>query len=297
VPNARVYILDDRLEPVPVGIPGEMFVGGVGVGRGYLGRPELTAERFRPDPFADGVAGEARLYRTGDRARWLPDGTIDFLGRLDDQVKIRGIRVEPGEIEARIREVLGHREVAVLARPGPAGGDELVAYLVAAGPRRPVAELRSRMRAELPGPWVPAAFVYVDALPLSRAGKLDRAALPAPTSADRGVTEQVPPRTDLERLVAQVWAGVLGEPNIGVRDHFFDELGGSSLLVTTVTSELGQRLGRDVPVTALFEHPTVETLARALATPELDPLADRDPDDQAARRRRALAQRGMNSRD
>jgi len=299
VQNARVYILDERREPVPIGIPGEIFVGGVGVGRGYLGRPELTAERFGADPFADpdGSIGDARLYRTGDRARWLPDGTIDFLGRLDDQVKIRGIRVEPGEIEARLRDVVGHGEVAVLARPAPAGGDELVAYLGVRGPRRPVAELRLQLRAELPGPWVPGAFVYLDTLPLNRSGKLDRAALPAPTAADRGVTDRVPPRTELERLVARVWAGVLDQPSIGVRDHFFDELGGSSLLVTTVTSELGRQLGREVPVTWLFEHPTVEALARALAATEPDHLVDREPDDQAARRRRALAQRRGSSDD
>jgi amino acid adenylation domain-containing protein len=287
MPNLRVYVLDRELVPVPVGVPGEICIGGVGVGWGYLGRPGLTAERFLPDPFYPRPG--ARLYRTGDRARWLPDGSLDFLGRLDDQVKIRGVRIEPGEVAARVRELLGVREVAVVPRPGPAGL-ELVAYLVADGARRPVAELRGRLRAELSEPWLPAAFVYLAALPLNRSGKLDRRALPEPAPADRGLTAPLAPRTELERLVAQVWAGVLGQVTVGVRDHFFDQLGGSSLLVARVTSELGRRLGRELPVTLLFEHPTVESLARRLAgLGAAEPAIT--PEDQAARRRRALARR------
>lgn len=291
LPGISVYVLDARLEPVPVGMPGEMFLGGPGIAWGYLGQPARTAELFLPDPFTP-VPG-ARMYRTGDRARWLPDGSLDFLGRYDDQVQIGGVRVEPGETEARLRELLGIHEVAVVARPAR-GGVELVAYLVAAHPRPTVAELRAMLRAELPEPWVPAAFVYLDQLPLNASDKLDRAALPAPGPADRGVTEHLAPRTALETTVAQVWAEVLDAPAVGVRDHFFDELGGSSLLVAKVTSALGERLGRDIPVTHLFEYPTVESLASHLAgdrtsSPEQPP--DSAAEDQAAARRAALARR------
>jgi len=315
IPGVRTYVLDDRMQPVAVGVPGELYIGGVGVALGYLGRPGLTAERFLPDPFGHpfGHSPGGRLYRTGDRVRWLPNGSLDFLGRFDDQVQVRGMRVEPGEVEARLRELFALREVAVVARPGP-GGIELVAYVVAPdGPRHSVAELRAVLRAELPEPWVPGAFVYLDALPLTTSHKLDHQALPPPTPADRGVSARLAPRTELERTVAQVWASVLGVAEVGVRDHFFDELGGSSLLVAKVTSELGDRLGVEVPVTHLFEHPTVEALARRLgrdnragderagAGATSDGAAGDDrlgggaagtgPEDHAAARRQALARR------
>jgi amino acid adenylation domain-containing protein len=291
-PNSQMYVLDEQMEPVPVGVPGELYLGGAGVGWGYLGRPGLTAERFVPDPFR-GPSSRGRLYRTGDRARWLPDGSLDFLGRLDDQVQIRGIRVEPGEVEVRIRELLRIREVAVVPRPGPGGTPELLAYLVAPDPaaRPPVPELRARLRAVLPEPWVPAAFVWLDALPLNPSGKLDRWALPEPAPSDRGRAAPVAPRTALERAVAEVWASALEQPAIGVRDHFFDVLGGSSLLVGRVTSELGQRLDRELPMTLLFEHPTVEGLARHLAGEPGSEAPGPAPEDWAARRRRALAAR------
>jgi amino acid adenylation domain-containing protein len=287
MPNGRIYVLDGRMEPVPVGVPGELWIGGVAVGQGYLGRPELTEERFRPDPFEEG----GRVYRTGDQVRWLADGQLDFLTRLDDQVKIRGARVEPGEVAARLRELPGVRDAAVVVRRAR-DTDELVAYLVAAGPERlPVAELRGRLRAELPEPWLPAAFVHLDGLPLNRSGKLDRAALPAPSPADRGLTGRLAPRTELERVVAEVWAAALECSTVGVRDHFFDELGGSSLLVGRVTSELGRRLGRELPVTLLFEHPTVEALAGHLAAARPPAGEGLSPEEQADRRRRALSQR------
>jgi len=288
--NVRAYVLDPRLRPVPVGVPGELHLGGVGVGRGYLGRPGLTARHFLPDPFSE-VPG-ARMYRTGDRVRWLPGGLLDFLGRTDEQVKIRGVRVEPGEVAARLSKLSGLREVAVVARPRTTGGDEaeLIAYLVADGQRPPVAELRGLLRAELPEPLVPSAYVCLDRLPRNPSGKLDRAALPAPTLADRGLEGHVPPRTPLETTVARVWAAVLGQPEVGVRAHFFDELGGSSLLVPKVAAELSRLLGRQVPVTHLFEHPTVETLACRLAA-ETDSTVDPDADAErvAESRRRALA--------
>ena len=240
-----------------------------------------------PDPF--GAAPGERMYRTGDRARWLPDGQLDFLGRSDDQVKIRGVRVEPGEVEAQLREVLGVRTVAVVRREGPTGEAELVAYLVPEERAVPVPQLRSMLRAALPAPLVPAAFVYLDAMPLTVAGKIDRWALPAPTPADRGRGVRVAARTELEQTVADVWAGTLGQTEVGITDHFFDELGGSSLLVAKAASELARRLARDVPVTYLFEHPTVETLARRLAGD--DPGLGSDPETRADARRRALARR------
>jgi amino acid adenylation domain-containing protein len=287
----RAYVLDARLRPVPVGVPGELYLAGTGVARGYLGQPGRTAERFLPDPF--GTVPGGRMYRTGDRARWRPDGTLDFLGRADDQAKIRGMRVEPGETAARLRAVFGLREVAVVPRPAPGGGTELVAYLVA-GERLPATELRGRLRAELPEPLVPAAYVHLDRLPLTPGGKLDRHALPPPSPADRGAGERLDPRSELERVVAQVWASALGVDEVGVRDQFFDDLGGSSLLVAKVTSELGDRLGRPVAVTDLFEHPTVEALARHLGGDGADGAADEphaQPEEQAAARRAALARR------
>jgi amino acid adenylation domain-containing protein len=292
LPNIQVYVLDRQLAPVPVGVPGEICIGGAGVGRGYLGRPELTARQFVPDPFAEnelggGTGPGARLYRTGDRARWLPDGRLDFLGRFDDQVKIRGVRIEPGEVAARLRELLDPRQVAVVSRPGPSGA-ELVAYLVTADAQRPVAELRELLRAELSEPWLPAAFVYLDALPLNRSGKLDRRALPAPAPAERGLTTPLAPRTELEKLVTEVWEARLNRSPIGVRDHFFEELGGSSLLVASVTSELSRRLARDVPVTWLFEYPTVESLAHQLSGGVDGDKPGEAPEDWAALRRRKL---------
>ncbi|MGH3877996.1 MAG: amino acid adenylation domain-containing protein [Actinophytocola sp.] len=285
--GVRAYVLDARLRPVPVGVPGELYLGGAGLARGYLGQPGRTAERFLPDPFRTVPGG--RMYRTGDRARWRPDGALDFLGRVDDQVKIRGVRVEPGETAARLRAMVGLREVAVVPRPAPGDGTELVAYLVTAD-RLPVDELRDRLRAELPEPLVPAAFVHLDRLPLTPAGKLDRGALPPPSPADRGAGERLDPRTELERVVARVWAGVLGVSEVGVRDQFFDDLGGSSLLVAQVTSRLSDRLGRPVAVTDLFEHPTVEALARHLGGDDTG-AAHAAPDDRAAARRDALARR------
>lgn len=285
IPNVLTYVLDPDRCPVPVGVPGELYIGGVGVAKGYLNRPDLTAEHFIPNPFGAGM-----LYRSGDRVRWLPDGTLDFLGRVDDQVKIRGVRVEPGEVEARLRHLVGLRELAVVARTSP-NGTELVAYLVCPQPPPSVSELRGTLRAELPGPWVPAAFVFLESLPRNTSGKLDRAALPPPTPADRGMTAFLAPRTDLETTIAQVWSGLLGQPAVGVHDHFFDELGGTSLLVARVASELGRRLDRDVPVAYLFEHPTVEALARRLTDDHRGQPEATAGHDVARARRRALADR------
>ncbi|HEY0022716.1 MAG TPA: non-ribosomal peptide synthase/polyketide synthase [Longimicrobium sp.] len=254
ISNTRVYLLDARGEPVPVGVPGELYVGGAGVARGYLGRPALTAERFVPHSF--GAAPGARLYRTGDLGRWLPDGTIEFLGRVDTQVKVRGYRIEPGEIEARLLEREGVSEAVVVAREDGAGNRRLVAYVVGdvqAG------ELREHLRRELPGYMVPAAFVPMERLPLTPSGKLDRKALPAPELAS-AEDRYVAPRTPAEEVLAGIWAEVLRLERVGVEESFF-ELGGHSLLATRVVSRVRELFGVELPLRALFEGPTVAELA------------------------------------
>jgi acyl-coenzyme A synthetase/AMP-(fatty) acid ligase/acyl carrier protein len=256
IANTRAYVLDRHLSPVPVGVPGELYIGGDGLARGYLGRPGLTAERFVPDPFA--AEPGSRLYRTGDRVRWLPEGVLEFHGRLDEQVKIRGFRIEPGEIEAALAGHPAVREAAVLAQPGRHGDKHLVAYFVGSAP---VTELRRHLEGRLPGYMVPAAYVALDALPLTASGKLDRAALPALAPAP---TEAfVPPRGTAETVLAGIWAEVLGVPSVGAHDNFFD-LGGHSLMATRVVSRIRDEFGTDLPLRALFETPTVSGLAGAV---------------------------------
>jgi len=255
-----VVVTDARWQLLPQGVPGELLTGGEGLARGYLGRPDLTAERFVPDPFA-AVPG-SRLYRTGDLARWLPDGTLEFLGRIDQQVKIRGFRVEPGEIETVLGSHPGVRESVVVARP--LGGDrQLVAYVVpaaAAPDALDVEELRAFLRRRLPEPMVPAAFVPLPALPLTGNGKIDRAALPAPELRRAAA---LPPRTPVEMVIAEVWAEILDAGGFGVHDDFFS-LGGHSLNASRLVSRLRQVFGVEVPLGALFRHPTVAGLAAAL---------------------------------
>ncbi|MFE0019384.1 amino acid adenylation domain-containing protein [Amycolatopsis sp. NPDC059021] len=255
IANTRMYVLDEALNPVPAGVVGELCIGGDGVARGYLGRPGITAERFVPDPF-----GAGRLYRTGDLARFRPDGDLEFLGRTDHQVKIRGYRVELGEIEARLLVLEGVSEAVVVAREDTPGDRRLVAYLVADGGLAEP-EVREWVEAVLPGYMVPAAFVFLPALPLSGNGKVDRRALPAPDGARPGLAAgPVRPRTPTEELVADVWSEVLGIDEIGVLDDFF-ALGGHSLLATQVVSRLSRLGGTEVPLRALFTFPTVAELA------------------------------------
>ncbi|MET0400360.1 MAG: amino acid adenylation domain-containing protein [Longimicrobiaceae bacterium] len=265
VANARVYLLDGAMSPVVPGVPGEMFVGGRGVARGYLGRPDLTAETFVPDPFS-GEPG-ARLYRTGDLARLRVDGELEFRGRADAQVKVRGFRIEPGEVEAALLALGGFREAVVVARDDAPGGPGLVAYLVP-DDGAPPPDPRQGLRERLPEHMVPSVFVVVDAIPRTPGGKTDRRALPAPGTAT-AEREYVAPRGALETLLAAVWAEVLGRERVGIGDDFFD-LGGHSLLATRVSTRLGEsRIA--VPVRMLFQHPTVEALASALAAAEPRP--------------------------
>ncbi|WP_290059537.1 non-ribosomal peptide synthase/polyketide synthase [Amycolatopsis solani] len=248
LPNLGAYVLDDGGEPVPAGVPGELFLAGPQLARGYLGRPGLTADRFVADPF--GPPG-SRMYRTGDRVRWTGDGRLDYLGRVDDQVKIRGFRVEPGEVEAVLRRHPAVADTTVAARDG-----RLVAYVVGE-----TAGLRDWLRDRLPAHLVPTAYVSLDAVPLTRHGKVDRRALPAPgrdTAAGF-----VAPRTDTERRLAEIWAGVLGVERVGVTDSFF-ELGGDSLLSMRITSRVRAELGAEVSPRVLFTAPTLGAFAAAL---------------------------------
>jgi amino acid adenylation domain-containing protein len=256
IANTRTYVLDAAGAPSPVGVPGELYLGGMGLARGYLNRPALTAERFVPDAFA--TTPGARVYRTGDRARWLADGTIEFLGRADEQVKIRGFRIEPGEVEAAVATHPHVRKVVVIAREDVPGDWRLVAYVVADG-GVDVAELRSHVKGRLPEYMVPAAFVPLDALPLTPSGKVARRALPAPEYTGAEET-YVAPRTPVEEVLAGIWAEVLRLERVGAEESFF-ELGGHSLLATRVVSRVRAVFSVELPLRALFEGPTVAELA------------------------------------
>ncbi|MFG1690509.1 amino acid adenylation domain-containing protein, partial [Nonomuraea sp. NPDC049269] len=281
IANTTAYVLDGHLGLVPVGVPGELFVGGLGLARGYHGRPALTAERFIADPHAgDG----SRLYRTGDLGAWRPDGQLDFLGRTDHQVKIRGHRIEPGEIQ---HALTSHPHIAT-ALVTPTGQDtdrRLVAYLVPADPADGIPatdDLRAYLAAGLPDYMIPSVFIELAAFPLSPNGKIDRAALPAPDSSRPDLAGSYqPPTTPTEQLLAGIWADLLGVDRIGVRDNFFD-LGGHSLLATQVTSRIRSAFGTDVALAALFDQPTINSLATLIdqasaetARPPIVP-ADRD---------------------
>jgi amino acid adenylation domain-containing protein len=280
IANTSILLLDRHLDPVPAGVPGELHIGGVGLARGYLGRPELTAERFIPDPWSDryGWRGQpgARLYKTGDLARFRPDGEIEFLGRLDHQVKVRGVRIELGEIEAALARHPEVRAAVVLARrdpePGAAetAGVRLVAYLVPAGGAAPEAgELRAFLRSSLPEAMVPAAFVVLPVFPLTASGKVDRRALPAPAPASpaersAGAAAYEEPGTALERRLAALWSEVLGVERIGRHDNFF-ELGGDSIQGAMLVNRIQRELGQIVYVMALFDAPTLARFAGYLA--------------------------------
>lgn len=259
ISNTRVYLLDPDLKPVPIGVPGELYLAGAGLARGYLNRPELTATAFVPDPFNAG-----RLYKTGDLCRYLADGKIEYMGRIDRQVKIRGFRIEPGEIEAVLRKHSSVRDVAVIARQA-----RLVAYVVpAVKPAGDVAklwnELRGFIKARLPEYLSPAIFVALDALPLTPNGKVDRHSLPLPDESQRDVEQAyVAPRDQLEEQLVILWANVLQRKSIGVSDNFF-ELGGNSLLAARLFAQIENRLGKHLPLAALFKFPTIEQLANSL---------------------------------
>nr|VFJ75374.1 MAG: amino acid adenylation domain-containing protein [Candidatus Kentron sp. FW] len=270
IANTQLYILDSHTQPVPIGPPGELYIGGVGVARGYLNRPDLTAEKFITDPFSDDP--QAYLYRTGDLCRWLPDGNIEYLGRIDTQVKIRGFRIELGEVENALLAHSDVREAVVDAR-GEEEDKQLVAWVRiedaalesgAPGEALPLRDaLRTHLRASLPDWMVPSVFVFVDTLPLTPSGKIDRRALPAPEASDSTGTEYAAPISPTEELLAGLWAAVLKRETIGRFDNFFD-LGGHSLLATQLISRIRDSFDMELPVRMVFEHPELSALADAI---------------------------------
>ncbi|RDD80600.1 thioesterase domain-containing protein, partial [Dyella tabacisoli] len=254
-----IHILDASLNPVPVGVVGHLYIAGIGLARGYINRPELTARTFIPNPFS--ATPGARMYLSGDLARYLPDGTIEYLGRSDHQVKIRGLRIELGEIEATLAALEAVRDAVVLAREDSAGSQRLVAYLVAHdGQVLPEAgTMRSTLLQALPDYMVPEYFVGLDAMPLTTNGKVDRKALPAPDMV-QSEAEYVAPRTPTEQVIAEIWADLLHIEKVGVQDEFF-ALGGHSLLAVQMVSQLRKRGAMDIELRDLFSHPTLGALA------------------------------------
>jgi amino acid adenylation domain-containing protein len=267
IANTQVYVLDPQHNPVPVGIPGELFIAGDGLARGYVNRPDLTAEKFLPNPFSPHPA--ARMYKTGDLVRFRPDGNIEFLGRLDHQVKIRGFRIEPGEIETVLSQHPAVRLAAVIAREDVPGDRRLAAYVLQkpdAGTTLTAAELRRFLQQKLPDYMVPSVFVFMDRMPLTPSGKVNRIALPAPdrTRPDTGAGYTAP-RTPTEETLARIWAELLGLERVGIHDSFF-ELGGHSLLATQVTSHVRRIFQVSVSLRRLFEAPTVAGLAQIITS-------------------------------
>ena len=292
VSNVQTYVLDDAHQPVPVGVVGELYVGGEGLARGYLNSPAQTAERFVPHPFS--LEPGARLYATGDLARYLPGGDLDYLGRRDHQVKVRGYRIELGEIEMALMDHPAVREAAVIVT------DErrVVAYLTVIGPTPPTTEeLRDSLRTRLPEYMLPSQFVLLDQMPLGRNGKLDRSALPALGASRPTLTVAYAiPQTPLEQTIAEVWQEFLRLETVGVNDVFFD-LGGHSLLLVLVHEELQQRLGREVPIADLFKFPTVRALAQHLSgTPEQKEESSVNRQ-RASARKEALSARSKSARN
>jgi len=282
VANTQTYILDRWLNPLPVGIPGELYIGGDGLALDYFGRPELTAERFIPDPFSFEIFGQSgqRLYRTGDLVQYLPDGVIEFLGRIDQQVKLRGFRVELGEIETALVEHPAVQQAVVVLRERPSGDQMLSAYLVSRpGQTTSSAELRAYLRSRLPDFMLPAAFVFMSALPLTSNGKVDRRALPEP-GAVNPASDRIMPEADtaFERLLMRIWMDVLGVERIGLQDNFFD-LGGHSLLAFRLMNRIEQLFDSDLSLTILFSAPTFADFAQAV----LEIFADKERIEEIAR--------------
>ncbi|HEU4930628.1 MAG TPA: amino acid adenylation domain-containing protein, partial [Pyrinomonadaceae bacterium] len=291
ISNTKSFVLDHNLQPVPVGVPGELYLGGEGLARGYLNRAEMTATRFMPNPFDGG-----RVYKTGDLVRYLEDGRLEYLGRTDHQIKLRGFRIELGEIEAALRQHPQIRENIVLVREDEPGDRRLVAYLVTTD-EIPISDLRVFLRKKLPDYMVPSAFVRLDALPLTANGKVDRKALPQPDDpSSRARSKYVAPRAELERRLVKIWQELLRVETVGVEDNFFD-LGGHSLLLVRLVQEIQNSLGLEVALMEMFEHPTVASLARHLsrkqtqAPANLTVVVEASVAEEAAARRRRRSKR------
>lgn len=288
ISNTVVYVVDRRMQPVPVGIPGELYVGGDGLATGYLNRPELTAERFVANPFTnDG----SRLYRTGDMVRYRADGNLEFLGRVDDQVKIRGFRVEPGEIETALNRHAGVRNSAVVVHRGTDGSKSLVAYVVPASSQDSLSEIRAYVESTLPDHMVPAFFIKMDSLPLSPNGKVDRRALPPPeVTAEKPAVEFLQPQSDVEQTIASIWKRALNVTQVGRFDNFFD-LGGHSLLLAKVHEEMQQATGSSFAIVDMFRYPTVSAIAAHISGAGADASSVEEARDRARQQRVAMARR------
>ena len=287
ISNTQVYILDEEMNPLPPGQTGELYAAGDGVARGYLNNPEATTEKFVPDPFAP--SENERMYRTGDLARWREDGVIEFLGRIDTQVKVLGHRIEPGEVEAVLRMNKDVSQICVVADSGENGSRRLVAYYVAANPSGPSpSDLRKFLAGKLPHYMVPALFVPLKALPLSPNGKVDRVALPAPVAVASGESSPADaPATLLEKALGDLWQRILRVDRVGPDDNFFD-LGGDSLMIVAVHSNLQKILQVEIPVTDLFEFTTIRTLARHLGDNQPAAASFSDVQQQAQKQREAF---------
>ncbi len=295
VANTQIYILDRRMRPVPVGVPGELHIGGIQVARGYVNRPDLTAEKFIPDPFS--AEPGAHLYKTGDLCKFLPDGAIDYLGRLDFQVKIRGLRIEIGEIESVLSQHPDVREVVVVAREDTPGDKRLVAYFVSSKSSNVnIDDLRTFLKGKLADYMVPSAFLQMEAFPLTSSGKADRKALPAPAGMRQIETAFVAPQSEAENAIAEIWKEYLKLDAVGVHDNFFD-LGGHSLLLVRIMNRLQQVFGRTMTVVDMFQHPTIQGLAEFVTAdsqeaPEAGIIRDR-----AAKQKEALKRQKRLRRD
>jgi acyl-CoA synthetase (AMP-forming)/AMP-acid ligase II/acyl carrier protein len=269
IANTRFYVLDSNRQPVPIGVAGELLIGGEGLALGYHNRPELTAEKFVDDPFSPSAG--ARLYRTGDLVRWREEGTLEFLGRIDQQVKLRGFRIELGEVEAALDAHPDVSAAVAIVREDSPGDQRLIAYFVPAGEEAvELEQLRRLCKAKLPPFMVPSGFVSVDSFPLTANGKLDRRALPAPDGARPAMARSyVAPETPVEQTLASIWSEILGVDRIGLDDDFFD-LGGHSLLAVKMLSRVLESIDLDLRLPQVFEHSTIRELAATIAAGFLD---------------------------
>jgi acyl-CoA synthetase (AMP-forming)/AMP-acid ligase II/acyl carrier protein len=286
IPDLQLYVLDGNLEPVPIGVAGELYVGGAGLGRGYLNRPELTMERFIPDPFSQRPG--ARLYKTGDVARFLPNRDLEYLGRADQQVQIRGFRVELGEIESVLAENEAISQVVVVVREEQRADQRLVAYFVPAPDREvDIPELRTHLGARVPEYMIPQYFVELEAIPLTPNGKVDRRALPEPQVDRQAEESYVAPRNQVESAIARVWQELLNTKNVGIHDNFF-ELGGHSLLLVRMVVKLQETFRKELSIVEMFRHPTIAALGSFLTQKEKKEPSLRKAFDLAEKQRESL---------
>ncbi|MFD2169290.1 amino acid adenylation domain-containing protein [Tumebacillus lipolyticus] len=287
--NVEVYVFDPQGQPVPIGVSGELYIGGAGLARGYLNRPELTREKFVPHPFA--ADPDRRLYRSGDLVRWRQDGELEYLGRIDNQVKVRGFRIELEEVEARLTGTIGVETGVVLVREDQPGQKRIVAYVTAKeGHALQASDLRQTLKESLPDYMIPSAFVLLPAFPLTPNGKIDRQALPAPDGARDLANAYVAPTSELERQVSAIWQSVLGVAQVGVHDNFFD-LGGHSLLMSRVHEELQAKLQRQFSVVEMFKYPTIAALVKYLTQDVAEKPSIQEIRDEASKQRDALNRR------